>query len=681
MQRPGFGIVTGVVVILAALAFLSRALLGTIPKGPENRLAIEQSDYLQQGAHQAIDWYPLTETPFVEARRKDKPVMFVVGNACSSTGRFLDNVVFPAPELRGYIAQNFICVRVDSLDYPEFANAYLPITRGAANDSGRAGIPTDLQVWFLTPAGELFGYTAQTSVLIPFDQSSFLQRLVAAVDQFDRIRKRLSEAGQEQRADIAKVRSEAPGMTPDFAAFGDLLASATGRSGGFPLNGFQRLWPNAWRYQLLCGRYEEYAQSISRAVHSPLVDVLDGGFFSRSASLDWHGISYDKLAAENAGMLRTLTLGGLLMRDPDQMWLARRTFDSLAGEFVQAGYIAAGRIGDEDSGGRSARSSFSPRRMRELMGDNADREWLHQNFGLRVETNPQMSPILRSIALAREQPPVFDRYVAALLKSAPAPKFTGLGQLDSGGFAVARLLESARLMGDRDRMSRAETLFLQLDGFRTVDDVRHSTSPTARLHGYLGDYLAFADASFQYFLVTGNDLALQNGAAVLKRGLFLYAGKTQGEYDLSPPPDTKLAPQDTDSPEIVDNSHESCTAMVIRLCSAYARAGIAPELKQVADDTFARFSSIASQLGPFAAGYYCAALDVPDSVFACVAGAGAVEKASAIAAEAPTRLVIPAVGGLAKRLGKPGIYVIADASVQGPLSKAAALSLLKRPRL
>ena len=48
-----------------------------------NRLARESSPYLQQHAHQPVDWYPWGEEALQRARQEDKPILLSIGySAC-----------------------------------------------------------------------------------------------------------------------------------------------------------------------------------------------------------------------------------------------------------------------------------------------------------------------------------------------------------------------------------------------------------------------------------------------------------------------------------------------------------------------------------------------------------------------------------------------------------------------
>ncbi|HWA82922.1 MAG TPA: DUF255 domain-containing protein, partial [Fimbriimonadaceae bacterium] len=279
MYKPSFAVVSGVVVVLAILAFLSKLVTGLIPEGPANNLAVENAEFLVQASHEEIDWHTLTEDTFAYARKQEKPIMLVVGSACSPTGRAADKIVFPSKEVRGFLARNFVCVRVDVMARPEFVNAFLPLSRAVIINGGRLAIPPDYQVWFLDPKGYLFGYAAETVQGRPLDPRAFLADLEDAADRYDRIQSGKFSPGEDQHRDLQVLAGQVQPAAPDIAGFANFLSlsSPTGE-GGFPINGFQRLWPSAWTFLLLVGDYGVYSRSILPCLQSPQVDVLDGGF-------------------------------------------------------------------------------------------------------------------------------------------------------------------------------------------------------------------------------------------------------------------------------------------------------------------------------------------------------------------------------------------------------------------
>lgn len=682
-HKPSFSVTAFVIAMLALGSILSRFFLPRIPADPENRLASERSEFLLQASHEQIDWRTLNEDTFAEARKKDKPIMLVVGDACSPTGRVGDKFTFTSKEIRGYLARNFICARVDSMAQPEFAAAYLPLTRALDGSRGRLPILPNFQIWFLDPKGYMFDYGTASIQGQSLDAKSLLSDLVAAVRIYGRIEDGQANSGEDQRRDLAAIRAPVGEQFPDLPQFASYLSKSTPSGvGGFPINGTQRLWPSAWEFQLIAGRFSDFAHSIGPVLGSPQVDLLDGGFFTDGSQLDWRSIGYDKLATTNSAMMQTLALGSVLMSDASQKWMALQTYDMLLTQFPQDGLIAAGSQGDESLIGRSVRHSFSPRTLRELFPNNDDREWLRANFRLLVEENPQMTPMLKRLDLATFDAKHFSSAIETLKKDRPDQRFVGLAQLDVGGFTTARMMRAARILGDKDRLLKAEGLYERLDEFRTFDDVIHSHAIGAHPGVYLGDYLAYADGAFQYFLATGDPEVFKNGVAVLRRGLFLFGGKVKGVYSLVQPSSSPLAPQEVDSPEIADGSHESCSAQIIRLCNDYGRVlgHNGADLRRIAGDTLLRFAGPSSGLGPFVGGYFSAAADVQDGIYAQVFGANRVSDANRLAHLAPTRLVAPSLPTNGPTL-LPGVYVISDTSTQGPMTVEKAAELLKRPPL
>ncbi|HTQ08972.1 MAG TPA: DUF255 domain-containing protein [Fimbriimonadaceae bacterium] len=674
MRKPTFEVVTGVVVLLACIGFVSKYAVDLIPPGPPNRLISEPAEFLQQAAHQAVDWEPLSDQTFAEAAKEERPVMLVIGSACSTYGRAADKFVFSSNDVRAFLNRSFVCARVDTMATPEFQNAFLPISRAAIEpDGARLAIPPDYQVWFFDPKGNLFAHAEDANGPI-LDPKAFLGVLTDVLDKYGNSKELADLQGQDLA--ILYSTTAAP---PDLGQFaGYLIAASPAAIGGFPVNGRQLLWPSDWQFELEQGSYADYLRSISPCLASPDLDLLDGGFFTTPARLDWHGIGYDKLTVTNASMMQTLAIGSILGQDPSQKEIALATFDWILETSADDGSVAAGQIGDENTIGRSARYSFSPRRLRDLFPNDAEREWVRDAFGLRVESDPQMTPMVADSSLIAKNPKRYQDDLAILHAHRPAPKFAGHSQLDAGGFATARMLRVARILGDSRRLAEAGALFAKLDRFRILDDVVHSTAYGVRTHSYLGDYLAYADAALQEFLATGDQTAFENGLAVLRRAIELYEGTRKGIFRLSPPPG-KNAPQEMDVPEIVDNVRESCTAQIIRLCNGYGRllGDRGDALRTVAADTIVRFAGIAPRLGQYAGGYFCAALEMQDSTYAISVGPNAVAVASALARLAPTRLVAPAVGPVWRPGNEPGIYVVRSGIATGPMSPAQAAADLR----
>src|SRR5262249_41613706 len=135
----------------------------------------------------------------------------------------------------------------------------------------------------------------------------------------------------------------------------------------------------------------------------------------------------------------------------DYRYAAERTFDSLSDEFIQKGLMAGCRVGDEIPLGRSFRTSFSPRRLLDALPNRSDREWAVRALMLEPRRNPLAVP--RWVGdVPFDQP----KRLESILKQLRAadieePKYASLGYADVTCIVIARLIETARLLGDGPR--------------------------------------------------------------------------------------------------------------------------------------------------------------------------------------------------------------------------------------
>lgn len=742
MRRPAFGATTLLISMLALIGLGVRAWKPFILPPGSNGLQNASGMFLRKAAHQPIKWLQIEEgpDPFYEARHDNtKPIMLVIGTPWSRMGRLADEGIFSDPDIQAYLGHWFICVRIDASRRPEWLNAYLPFSRAGSLSSPRFAqnfIP-DFQIWFLDQSGRPYDAILIDSPRQVLDYYSFRGKLAdvrQALNEID-VEEAPSRmpAGGDQLRDLEMLRNP-PVVQWSSSDVGDSLREASapslGGSPNSPLLGpasYQRLLPNALRYQLMTGRMEDFEAAIHDALRGDVVDWLDGGFFIRSASLDWMQPEYDKTAVQNAELMQVLALAGALYRTPEYQnpakadeydHLARATFDCLTGPFMKDGLVQACQIGDEERDDRSEHASFPPPVLRSVLGGLTIRlasgaragayPWAQENLGLNYWDNPRMLVRVDDLRLPEREPQAFSAVMQALRASAadrPAD-FDESALAEVNGIVAARMLWVARLWGDRSRLDKATALFDRLQRmFVSGEEVVHSKDETDPSYRYLGDYLAYADAALQDYLATGRASSFDSGMAVLRRAKAVFAA--------DPPGNWTVVPRDPDlpgrtvrdrpwrdlicCPEIVDNESESCTARVIRLSNDYGRMLEPPASEPRSAGAPARlllgdaesvadlFNLIAAGVGPAAAGYRCAQLGAWDDMRAFVVGPQCVAAAARLARLAPLRMTSCCFGTVRPDLQarKPGVYLVTSTRsgqvVQGPLSVSEAVAKLRRP--
>jgi uncharacterized protein YyaL (SSP411 family) len=681
-RRANFPVAVTVVVLLVALTFTASLLRPLVPTPAANPIANYSGDYLKQAASQEIEWHPCDETAFSEARRLDRPVLLFIGVAWSQAAREMDQDVLSSSDVENYLSHHFVCVRIDGNEMPAWISAFLPLTRVAL------GIRPRFQIWALQPDGKLIENINRRLPATRLGQSSLLKDLVRVHDFYTDLRQQgaTGEMENDQRVDLSAIESLSPAAL-DYAAMATATrAAADTRNGGFPLNGFQDLRPFAWEFLLKTGDTKLMHDTLMPVLRSPAVDLLDGGFFQTARSLDRRLMEFDKSAVANAEMARLLSQARVALRDPNDLALCdyalRSTLNSLTGEFrSSSGFINTARIGDENEIGRSARSSITPERMRNAL-DADTREWARVHLGLRVESNPQMIPFLVSSASLAKVDDVREKFAA----QASEPKFTTNVFMDINATVAACLMEVGRATQNAELINIGSDLFERLELQRVGDTVPHDLQVASRTPSTLQDYLAFSDAALQDYLTTGRVPSLQNGLAVLRRGLQIFAGPVPGEFRVGLPPGSDLLPKAVATPQVVDDLGESASSKVVRLCASYGRlyissgdeSDIGVGLLRIAYATQGLMARPLTAVGITAASFACASLALADDQYAIGVGPDAQKLADELYRARPTRFIAAAVGPVRTDLANktPGVYVVKQGLPLGPFTVEQAKAML-----
>ncbi|MGA0046318.1 MAG: DUF255 domain-containing protein, partial [Candidatus Kapaibacteriota bacterium] len=74
--------------------------------GRSNRLAAEQSPYLQQHANQPVDWWPWCDDAFAEAERRGCPVLISIGYATCHWCHVMAHESFDDPAIAELLNQH-----------------------------------------------------------------------------------------------------------------------------------------------------------------------------------------------------------------------------------------------------------------------------------------------------------------------------------------------------------------------------------------------------------------------------------------------------------------------------------------------------------------------------------------------------------------------------------------------
>src|SRR5262249_51145368 len=108
--------------IAAALLSFAAALNLCAAEKPvkhTNRLAKQASTYLDQHAHNPVDWYPWGPEAFEKAKKENKLVFLSIGYSSCHWCHVMERESFDNESVAKILNDNFVCIKVDREERPD----------------------------------------------------------------------------------------------------------------------------------------------------------------------------------------------------------------------------------------------------------------------------------------------------------------------------------------------------------------------------------------------------------------------------------------------------------------------------------------------------------------------------------------------------------------------------------
>lgn len=274
-----------------------------------NRLIHEKSPYLQQHAHNPVDWYPWGEEAFSAARALDRPILLSIGYTTCHWCHVMERESFMNAAVAEKLNDTFINIKVDREELPAVDSLYMEFAQSMI--SGSAGWPLNV---VLTP--ELKPFFAST-YLPPTRRKGMIgvielceriktiwgsEEKEMALEQANSIYKVFSEINQEKGEEIPSL-----GLIDEAV---DLLYRISdpiygGNKGApkFPL-AYQQTFLITHSMRTQDARALFIAErTLERMYQGGIYDHLDGGFSRYAVDERWLIPHFEKMLYDNALLL------------------------------------------------------------------------------------------------------------------------------------------------------------------------------------------------------------------------------------------------------------------------------------------------------------------------------------------------------------------------------------------
>ena len=297
-----------------------------------NRLAQATSPYLQQHAHNPVDWYEWGPEALERARLEDKPIFLSIGYSTCHWCHVMAHECFEDPAIAAIMNEHFVSIKVDREERPDLDETYMNAVQLL---TGRGGWPLNL---FLTPDLKPF-----------YGGTYFPPEDRGGLPGFPRLLLALSQAYRQNREQVAevcgkieerlKVLAEMPGAGQEptweqvSQAARSLLKDADPEHGGF---GGAPKFPRPLELEFLLHYYhaqrdaqalDQVSFSLEKMARGGIYDQLGGGFHRYTVDEAWIVPHFEKMLYDNA-LLAALYLALYQLKGSDLgRRIARETLD------------------------------------------------------------------------------------------------------------------------------------------------------------------------------------------------------------------------------------------------------------------------------------------------------------------------------------------------------------------
>ena len=337
-----------------------------------NALIHEPSLYLQQHAHNPVNWLAWSEDAFKQAEREEKLVLVSIGYSACHWCHVMEHECFEDEEVAALMNKFFVCIKVDREERPDVDQVYMNAVQLMTQ---RGGWPLNC---FTLPNGQpIYGGTY-------FPKEQWMHILKSLQHTFKEDPIRVAEYAKELTDGIAKSElihttaplsdlptDKLPELVRRWMPKMDNMEGGPTHAPKFPL-------PNNYLFLLHYGEWKQLPAindhvrlTLEKMARGGIYDQLGGGFARYSVDMIWKVPHFEKMLYDNGQLLSLYAQGYQLDPQPEYKRLLESTLRWMEREMLspEGGLFAAQ---DADSEGVEGKYYvWTPDEIRSILGKDA----------------------------------------------------------------------------------------------------------------------------------------------------------------------------------------------------------------------------------------------------------------------------------------------------------------------
>lgn len=532
-----------------------------------NALIREKSPYLQQHAHNPVDWLPWGDAAFEKARAEDKPIFLSIGYSTCHWCHVMAHESFEDERTAEVLNRDFVPVKMDREERPDVDRVYMLFVQAS---TGSGGWP--MSVWLTPDLKPFFGGT-----YFPPDsrygRPGFRELLEHLARAWKQDRPRIEESGANVTEQLRSMGASAKApLEPDKALFESGFSyfrrSFDSRYGGF---GHAPKFPRPVIFNYLFRVYslesnseavEMSLQTLQSMAMGGMHDQLGGGFHRYSVDERWFVSHFEKMLYDQAQLAISYLEAFQITRDEGFARIARGIFNYVRRDLTSpegAFYSAEDADSpDPENPSHSSEGAFYLWRSSEielLLGPR-DAQLFSLRYGVQsggnVDHDPQGEFGGRNILYqaltveeAATQLGISSDQAAAVLEAAkeklltvrssrPRPHLDNKVLTAWNALMISAFAKGCIVLGDVAYLQTARTaagfLLATMYDPATGQLLRRYCAGDAAIPAFLDDYAFLAQALLDLFEASGDPSYLETAVSLARTGLARFEDIEEGGF-------------------------------------------------------------------------------------------------------------------------------------------------------
>jgi len=531
-----------------------------------NKLINESSPYLQQHAHNPVNWYPWGEEALEKAKRENKLLIISIGYAACHWCHVMEEESFENETVAKFMNDNFVAIKVDREERPDIDRIYMDAVQLL---TGRGGWP--LNAIALPDGRPIYGGTY-------FPRENWLSTLSRILNYV----KENPEKAEEQadaltngvrKTEIITLNEQEPSFSINdlnsvFSVWQKGIDMVNGGQKGapkFPMpSGFQFLL----HYNYLTGNdlaYDSIENSLTKMAEGGIYDQIGGAFARYSVDDIWKVPHFEKMLYDNAQLVSLYSTAYQQSKNPLYKTIVMETLTFVNRELTSPDGLFYSSL-DADSDGEEGKFYiWKQSELEETLGHRAAD--LIEYYNVTGAGNWEDGKNILYVTGSEQKPDNLDQMKSELLKARSKrirPALDDKVLTAWNALMIKAYADSYRVFDIDEYLEKAENAaYFILENVKTEEGRLNRTFKDGKssINGFLDDYAFTIEAFITLYEATFDESWLLSAEDLLSYTLEHFYNSENGMFYYTSDLDPELIARKM---EVVDNVIYSSNSQMAR---------------------------------------------------------------------------------------------------------------------